>query len=233
MKEIKSFLLSILLLSFILFSFSLTGCQEKKEDTPLIAIENTTEIFTQKDKDKIAEKKLQKRLMITKADHSKKPSSSQIETDTFILKNIQQMKHTLTIRNQKVNFHDIDQAIVIVHFFTTWYSPCCGEIPYLSDLQKKYKKKVFISGILVNDTQSEDTLNKFIHKYHADYFISNSKQNDIFAAKVVKDLHLPKNFPIPLTVIYVEGNYYTHYEGAVPIEMIEHDIRQAIKTKGL
>ena len=42
-------------------------------------------------------------------------------------------------------------------------------------------------------------------------------------------LDLPKNFPIPLTVIYVEGKYFTHYEGSVPVEMIEYDIQQAKK----
>ncbi|TET87970.1 MAG: TlpA family protein disulfide reductase [Sulfurovum sp.] len=128
-----------------------------------------------------------------------------------------------------MTFHDIDQSIVVINFFTTWYSPCRGEIPYLSDLQKKYKKKIFVTGILVNDTQDDDALKHFISKYHANYFISNSKQNDAFASKVVKELQLPENFPLPLTVIYKDGDYYTHYEGAVPVEMIDHDIQQVIK----
>ena len=42
-------------------------------------------------------------------------------------------------------------------------------------------------------------------------------------------LHLPQNFPIPLTVMYVDGKYFTHYEGSVPAEMIEYDIQQAQK----
>ena len=130
-------------------------------------------------------------------------------------------------------FHDINQAVVIVNFFSTWCSPCSGEIPYLSDLQKKYKKKLFVAGILINDKQDDNTLKEFISKHHADYFISNSKHNDAFADKVVKELQLPENFSIPLTVIYKEGNYYTHYEGAVPVEMIDHYIQEAIKTKGL
>ena len=237
MKEVRSFLLSTLLLCFTLFSF--TGCEDKKAQEPLIAVENTTEVLTQKDKDQQEEKQervevqeIQKKLETSetkKEPISEEVSASQTPTDTFTLSDIQQNKHRLTISNQKMAFHDIDQSIVIINFFSTWCSPCRGEIPYLSDLQKKYKKKVFIAGILVNDKQSDDTLQEFITKHHANYFISNSKQNDIFASKVVKELQLPENFSIPLTVIYKDGNYYTHYEGAVPVEMIDHDIQEAIK----
>ena len=132
-------------------------------------------------------------------------------------------------KNQKMTFHDIDQSIVVVNFFSTWHSSSRGEIPYLSDLQKKYEKHIFIAGILINDEQSDDTLRQFMSKYHANYFISNSKENNAFANKIVKELQLPENFPIPLTVIYKDGDYYTHYEGAVPVEMIDHDIQQVIK----
>ncbi len=234
MKEIRSFLLSTLLLCFTLFSF--TGCEDKKVQDPLIAVENTTEIFTQKDKDQQEEKherlEAQKKLEISetkKETISEEISESQTPTDTFTLSDIQHNKHTVTISNQKMAFHNIDQSIVIINFFSTWCSPCRAEIPYLSDLQKKYKKKVFIAGILINDAQSNDTLKQFMSKYHTNYFISNSKHNDIFASKVVKELQLPENFSIPLTVIYKDGNYYTHYEGAVPVEMIDHDIQEALK----
>ena len=234
MKEIRSFLLSTLLLCFTLFSF--TGCEDKKVQDPLIAVENTTEMFTQKDKDQQKEKQkrleVQKKLEISetkKETISEEISESQTPTDTFTLSDILQNKHTLTVSNQKMAFHNVDRSIVIINFFSTWCSPCRAEIPYLSDLQKKYKKKVFIAGILVNDKQDDNALKKFITEHHTDYFISNSKHNDIFASKVVKELQLPENFSIPLTVIYKDGNYYTHYEGAVPVEMIDHDIQEAIK----
>ncbi len=228
MKEIRSFLFSTLLLCFTLFSF--TGCEDKKAQEPLIAIEDTTEIFTQEDKDQQREKKeIIEKLEAKKETLSEEISVSQTPTDTFTLIDIQQNKHTLTVSNQKMAFHNVNPSIVIINFFSTWCSPCRAEIPYLSDLQKKYKKKVFIAGILVNDAQSNETLKQFIRKYHANYFISNSKHNDIFASKVVKELQLPENFSIPLTVIYKDGNYYTHYEGAVPVEMIDHDIQEALK----
>ena len=81
----------------------------------------------------------------------------------------------------------------------------------------------------MNDVLYDNTLKEFISKNHANYFISNSKQNDAFFSKVIKELHLSEDVSLPLTVIYKDGDYYTHYEGAVPVEMIDHDIRQIIK----
>ncbi len=218
-NKINPLLLIIILICFALFSF-FSGCEDKKDKDSLIAVEHTTELLMQKDKDQ------QKR-----PETQKKPISAHIPvpTDIFTLSDIQQNKYTLAIGNQKMAFDTIAQPIVILNFFSTWCSPCRAEIPYLSDLQKKYKKKVFIAGIVINDTQSIDTLKQFMNKYHADYFISNGQQNDLFASKMVKELQLSDNFSIPLTVIYKNGNYYTHYEGVVPVEMIDHDIQEAIK----
>ncbi len=240
MKKTNTLRFTTLLVCFSLFSF--TGCEDKKVQEPLIVVENTTELLTQKDESQQEEKQEKSEvqesqktsvtletLETKKEPMSKEVTASQIPTDAFTLKDIQQNRHTFTISNRKITFHDIDQPIVIVNFFNTWCTPCRGEIPYLADLQKKYKKKLFIVGILVNDNQDNHALKEFISKHHADYFISNSKYNDAFAAKTVKELQLPENFPLPLTVIYKDGNYYTHYEGAVPIEMIDHDIQEAIK----
>ena len=208
----------------------------------MIPIENTTEVFVPKDKDQ-AEKKediedtfkiqesseIQEAIETQKEIISKKFSPTQTLTDTFTLSGIQQNTYTISIVDQKITLQDIDQSIVILNFFSTWSAPSRGEIPYLSDLQKKYKKDLFIAGILVNDVLYDNTLKEFISKHHANYFISNSKQNDAFFSKVIKELHLLENVSLPLTVIYKNGDYYTHYEGAVPVEMIDHDIRQVIK----
>jgi len=239
-KEIRSFLYSTLLLCFTLFSF--TGCEDKKVEKPLIPVENTTEVFTEKNKDQQEEKqeKLvtlevqepEKKLVTLetkKEPISEEASISLIPADTFTLSDIQQNTYTLTIEDQKIIFHNIDQSIVLINFFSTWSFPSRGEIPYLADLQKKYKKDLFIAGILINDVLYDHTLKEFISKHHANYFISNSKQNDAFASKVAKELQLPENFPTPLTVIYKDGDYYTHYEGAVPVEMLDHDIQEIIK----
>ena len=236
-KEIRSLLLFTLLSCFTLFSF--TGCEDKKVQDPLIVVENTTEVFTPNNKDQEKEKEeisgdksTQEALEILEAPKEstdEEVSASQIPTDTFTLSDIEQNRHTLTIKNQKIIFEYLDQSIVLLNFFSTWCAPCRGEVPYLADLQKKYKKDLFVAGILVNDVLYEQTLKEFISKHHANYFISNHMQNDALLAKIIKDLHLPEDVSFPLTVIYKNGDYYTHYEGEVPVEMINHDIKQAIK----
>jgi hypothetical protein len=66
-------------------------------------------------------------------------------------------------------------------------------------------------------------------KNQVNYFISNGVNNDAYANLLANTLHLPNNFSIPLTVMYVKGEYFTHYEGSVPVEMIEYDIQEAKK----
>ena len=99
----------------------------------------------------------------------------------------------------------------------------------MNDLQKKHKKELSVIGILTHDSIVQSELETFMAKNQVNYFISNGTYNDAFADLLATALHLPKNFSIPLTVMYVEGEYFTHYEGTVPVEMIEYDIQQAKK----
>ena len=206
----------------ILF-IGLTGCEDKKPDTTPIPIENTTEIFTEKAIDDQQGKRFQVEKKKDMLDDILKVEITKPETFTF------DENHTVTVSDQKVIFHKSEQPIVIVHIFATWCPPCIGEIAYLNDLQKKHQKELFITGILTHDIIDQPALKTFVSKHQVNYFISNSTHNDAFANLLARTLRLPKNFSIPLTVMYVEGKYFTHYEGAVPVEMIEYDIQQAKK----
>ncbi len=146
-----------------------------------------------------------------------------------ILKSIKNETHSIVLDENRFIINDIKQPIVLVNFFSTWCPPCRGQIPYFEDLQKKYKKDLFITGILVNDDANATKLEAFYQKYHMDYFISSDIENENITAKVLETLKLDANFTLPLTVLYKNGNYYTHYEGMVPIEMIDHDIKTAIE----
>jgi len=136
----------------------------------------------------------------------------------------------VNVLNEKVTFKENTKPIVLITFFTTWCIPCVAEFPYMNDLHKKYKNNVLFTGVLIHDEIKSSELQSFLAKQQIKYFISNSTHNNDFANLIAKTIHLDKNFSIPLTVIYVEGHYYTHYEGCVPIEMIEYDLQQAKKT---
>ncbi len=226
MKRTNALLLTTILLCF-------AGCEDKKSEESNIPMENTTEIFTQKDKTHQKEKRDKKEIRkITINNNSETINNTTVSVasaNTFLLSDIKQNRYEITIDNKNISSNDISQPIILINFFATWCPPCKGEIPYLSDLQKKYKKRLFVVGILVNDKQNDNSLKEFISKHTANYFISNSNNNDAFATKLVKQLQLEENFTLPLTILYKEGNYYAHYEGAVPMEMIEHDIQQAMK----
>lgn len=219
--KITALFLSIL---FIIFAIYI-GWEDKKPDTAPISIENTTEILTKRSIDDQQDKRFQ----VTKKKDDTLNDIPKVEIhkpETFIFDE----NHTVTVSDQKVIFHKSAQPIVIVNIFATWCPPCIGEIAYLNDLQSKYQKELFITGILTHDSIDQPALKTFISKHQINYFISNSTHNGAFANLLASTLHLPKNFSIPLTVIYVEGQYFTHYEGSVPVEMIEYDIQQAKKT---
>lgn len=192
-------------------------------------MENTTEVFTSKDKTSTTDRRF--KLKETKEEKaSGTPSDDTSLFDTFTLQNMKDTRYTVSVSNQKVTFKESSKAIVLVTFFATWCPPCLADIPYMNDLQKKYHKDLLIAGVLSYDTITQADLKSFLAKHEVKYYISNSTHNNDFAALVAKTLHLPKDFSIPLTVMYVEGNYFTHYDGCVPVEMIDYDIQEALKT---
>lgn len=222
--KISALFLSILFIIFTIY----VGWEDKKPEHTTISIENTTEILAKKAIDDQQDKRFQidKKKNDTLNNISDDiPKVETIKPETFIFDE----NHTVTASDQKVIFHKSEQPIVIVNIFATWCPPCIGEIAYLNDLQTKHQKKLFIVGILTHDTIDKPALETFISKHQVNYFITNSTYNDAFANLLARTLRLPKNFSIPLTVMYVEGKYFTHYEGTVPVEMIEYDIQQAKK----
>jgi len=192
--------INILFLTAILLCS--TGCENKKTDTPV---------------KKTVTKEVPK---IEKAEYMKKY--------TFALNDLNDSNYSISIVNKHIEISHVDQKLILLNFFATWCPPCKSEIPYLADLKKKYDGTLFIAGILVNDDPDKKTLKRFMEKYGVNYFISNSKDNDALGKLAAKRLQLGENFPIPLTILFKNGNYYSHYEGAVPVEMLEHDIKEAI-----
>ena len=148
---------------------------------------------------------------------------------TFIFEDLQQQKAKITMKNDIYNFSNITQPIVMVTLFASWCPPCRGQIPHLTNLQKKFKKHLFILGALVYDDREKEALNRFIISEQALFFISvNQKENLKFANMITPKLRLKKDFPMPLMILFFKGKYFTHYEGSMPEEMIQSDIEQLL-----
>ena len=219
MRKIKTLLLTLLVLIY-------TGCEDKKSTDDAIPVENTTEMFASEDKDTDEANRF-------KLPQQQKQKNSKTEinpsfSDTFTLKNMKNTSYSVTVSNQKVSFTQNNKSIVLVTFFATWCPPCLADIPYMNDLHKRYRKDLLIAGVLVHDTIGKEALESFLAKHEVKYFVSNGRHNNDFSSLIAKTLRLPKNFSIPLTVMYVNGEYFTHYEGCVPVEMIDYDILQAL-----
>lgn len=152
-----------------------------------------------------------------------------MQLPTFALDNNQSEHYEVTLTKEKIRFSPQKKPIVLVQLFATWCPPCMGQIENLKRLQKAYKQNLFVASILTEDTMTQEQFKAFYAKYEINYFISTSSQNNRFALALAKRLHLGENYPIPLTILLVNGEYFTHYEGSVLREMIAYDIEQAQK----
>jgi len=208
-KTIKLLFLTTLLLCF-------TGCEDKKPEKTLEL--NKTKEHNESLSD--INKTLDTQALIKQAELRKKHS--------FVLSDLNDDNRSISLENKHLIIDKVTEKIILINFFATWCPPCKGEIPYLADLKKKYDKDLFIAGILVNDRPDKKSLQTFIDTYGINYYISKAEQNDAFVKHVAKRLGLEENLPIPLTILFKNGYYYSHYEGAVPVEMLEHDIKKAM-----
>jgi len=213
--QITALLLALLFLSF-------TGCEDKKPDQSAIPVENTTSVVMEENK--ISEEIEAESTTAATEDMPEKKVS-----DTFQLLDMQKEPYTAKITENGLQLKNNTKPIVLLQFFATWCAPCIGEIGYLNDLQEADQKDLFVAGVLTRDTVDSSTLNTFIEQHHINYKILQKESDDDLGTHIAQKLHIEGIFPIPLIVMYINGVYYTHYEGSVPVEMVKHDIQQAKK----
>ena len=158
------------------------------------------------------------------------PNPPPPEEYSFTFKDLKNQKSLINMKDDVYTFKNIKQPIVMVTVFSTWCPPCRGQIPHLTNLQKRFKENLFILGALVYDDIKERELKKFIIAEKALFFISKSqKENLKFTEMITPKLRLDKDFPMPLMILFFKGKYFTHYEGSMPEEMIQSDIEQLIE----
>ncbi|HHD82187.1 MAG TPA: redoxin domain-containing protein [Campylobacterales bacterium] len=200
---------------FITFFLLFTGCgdNEKKSETVIQNLNST--------------KNTEQPVLTQKATS---PIPKPVEEYHYTFKDLKQQDNVLHIKNDIYEFKNIKQPIVIITIMSTWCPPCRGQIPHLSKLQQKFKENLFAMGILVYDDISKEKLNKFIIAQKMLFYLSTTQEKNLkFVNMITPKLGLPQDFPMPLTIVFVRGKYFTHYEGMIPEEMIESDINQLLK----
>jgi thiol-disulfide isomerase/thioredoxin len=69
---------------------------------------------------------------------------------------------------KSVTLADSKGKVVLVNFWATWCGPCRAEIPDLVELQKKYKDRLQILGLAVDD-EDLDAIKKFAARFGVNY----------------------------------------------------------------
>jgi len=200
---------------FVTLIFLLAGCGEEQKKPeipihPMSSIESGEKIISN--------------------DNETSETSKPVEEYKYEFKDLKQQSNLLHIKNDIYDFKNIKQPIVIVSIMSTWCPPCRGQIPHLSKLQQKFKENLFVMATLVHDDMNEEKLNKFIIAQKMLFYLSTNQEENIkFVNMITPKLGLTQDFPMPLTLVFVRGKYFTHYEGMIPEEMIESDINQLLK----
>ncbi|WP_298086552.1 TlpA disulfide reductase family protein [uncultured Campylobacter sp.] len=147
-------------------------------------------------------------------------ASASIEAP-FELTLMDESKMTLQKFDKGFKVEGNDEAILF-NFFATWCPPCKAEIPHLNNLSDKFKGKLKIVSVLMED-KSKDEIDAFMKKFKINFGISYGENNFLFAKA------LGGVVGIPYMVLYKpNGEYATHYVGLVPEEMLESDINKVI-----
>lgn len=157
------------------------------------------------------------------------------EDDVFAKKSVEKTKFVLTALDGKeievtkhqsgLNFKGYEGKIVFLDFYATWCPPCKASVPHLIALQKKYKNDFEIIGVTMEQNKANSDLEEFVKSYGINYTITNSPENfELGKALGAKGL--------PFMIMYdKKGNYFTHYVGAVPEEMLDRDIKRILEVK--
>jgi len=129
----------------------------------------------------------------------------------------------LTALDNGIDFESYKNKIVLLSFFATWCGPCKTEIPHLNNIQTSYKDKIQIIGVLLEESKTNSQMENFIQNFNIIYPITNSRENFRLSDALggIRSL--------PTMVMYDKnGEYFTHFVGAVPQEMIEKEIQKAL-----
>lgn len=215
MKRTKIALFIALIIG-ILFSFSsfFAGCEEKETKTgERLPIENSTQIIGTQNSDINQKNRYGKQ----------KETSKAASPDRVTFTNREGLTYTLMIEEKKLLPDPQSNPVLLINLFDINERASMAQIPYLTKLQETYGDRLTVLGIPANQSMDEEELKAFISMHHINYFISYGSNpealSDLFAELLEID-----GLTAPTTLLYHQGQADSIYEGAVPIEMITHDI---------
>ncbi len=161
-------------------------------------------------------------------EESTKEINKMVAKSDFKLKSLDNELFTVEKKVDNFILKEAEGKVVLFNIFGTWCPPCRAEAPHLARLQEKYSDTFKVIAIPVDLNISNEELKAWKEQYGAQYSIVNSKDNKPLANAMASSVNAGQNFPIPLMLMFKDGEYITHYVGAIPQEMIESDIKHAL-----
>jgi len=155
-------------------------------------------------------------------------ANSLLATNDIVLTSLNNKQFVIEKTDTGLKLKDAKGKVIIYDIFATWCPPCQAEASHLASLQKKYKDKLIVLGVSVENNVPNEKLQEFKKQHHADYTLVNSSANMRLIDDIAKQLHLERDFGIPLMVMYKDGKLITYYQGATEEEFIESDIKKAL-----
>ncbi len=200
--------LTITLLATLLL---LSGCDSKE------ATKNST------NKEQPSAKKTPKQEEIKKPEDRAKSEEKKETSNVLTLTAIDGKTYSLEALEEGIKFQGLEGKVVILDFFATWCPPCRAEMPHLVHLQEKYKGKIQILSVLMEEDKDNQEVIAFAKEHQINFPVLNSKENFLLSQALGGIRSLPT-----LVMYDKTGNYFIHYTGAAPEEMIESDIKKAL-----
>jgi len=144
--------------------------------------------------------------VLSNCSDKKKEDSNHIiditQANTFILKS-NSSTYNIALQNKKILVNNTPHPVILLNLLSPTCSTCLEHAKTLGNLENTNQKL-----LVVNITQS-----------------TQNKENINFTNEIYKTFDLPKNALSMLSILYINGKYYQHYEGLTPIEMIQYDIQ--------
>jgi thiol-disulfide isomerase/thioredoxin len=124
-----------------------------------------------------------------------------------------------TLDGKPVTLADSHGKVILLNFWATWCGPCRAEIPDLIELQNKYKDKLQILGLVVDD--DADAIKEFVEKVGINYPVAIASDDIRFEYGGIAAL--PTSF-----VLDSKGRIVQKHEGLRDPFLYETEIRSLL-----
>jgi thiol-disulfide isomerase/thioredoxin len=109
------------------------------------------------------------------------------------------------------------KSVILLNFWATWCGECRKEMPNLVEFYDKYKDKVTLIGLALDD--SKDEVKNFMELSHVNF--------PVYLADKKLSQHLMIN-GIPVTFIFKNGKYVKYHLGSYSYTQLTDDVNSLL-----